>query len=218
MAKRLSLAQVANVPSAEPDLSPAHKNAVETAIRWPWQALVSANCPALTSGQEEDITAAIEEQLGKAYDGKRLAPGIKDFDHPVRGAKTVSVTGANGKQPDLTFRPPLYKTVTNSAHWGYCVECKLIQKGHGTRTVQGYCEEGIRRFASGEYAARMPSGMMIAYLRGVSNEPKTHLEKHLSPSSITPEKSNDVCSTTHARQTLAFPCVDIVLTHLWLTS
>lgn len=220
MARRRSLAQPPALIAAEPDLSPVHKKAIEGALRWAWQQLIAANDTTLQDGSEEAITAAIETQLGRRERGRRVAPGLMDFDHPVRGAKQRTSDGRIEKQPDLTFRPPTsrYARVRNTAHWGYFVECKLIEDGHASRTVSSYSDDGIRRFASGEYAARMPSGMMLAYVRG-DRQPIASLEPLLplyGATTIKPGQTTDTCVTRHPRQALAPPCVDAVLVHLWL--
>jgi hypothetical protein len=220
MAKRPSLADPPAQLAAEPDLSPVHKRAIEGALRWAWQQLVAANDAVLNDGSEEEITAAIETQLGRMERGRRVAPGLKDFDHPVRGAKQRTSDGRIEKQPDFTFRPPTsrYIRVTNTACWGCFVECKLIEDGHDSRTVKSYSDDGVRRFASGEYAARMPSAMMLAYVRG-ERQPVESLEPMLplhGATAITPRETSDTCFTQHPRQALAPPCVDVALTHLWL--
>ena len=220
MARRRSLAEPQMLLPAEPDLSSVHKKAFEGALRWAWQQLVAANEAALNQGSEEAITTAIEVQLGRIENGRRVAPGLKDFDHPVRGAKQQTADGRIEKQPDLTFRPPIYRypRVTNTAVWGCFVECKLIEDGHASRTIASYSNEGIRRFAIGEYAARMPSGMMLAFVRG-KKLPTTSLNTLLplhGAATVTPGHTTDSCSTLHPRQLLAAPCIDVALTHLWL--
>ncbi len=220
MAKRISLAEPQVLPSAEPDVSPVHKRAVEGALRWAWQQLVAANDPVLNQGSEEDITEAIEVQLGRRENRRRVAPGLKDFEHVVRGAKQRAANAGNEKQPDLTFRPPAsrYIHITNTAYWGYFVECKIIEDGHTTRTVASYSNDGVRRFATGVYAARMPCGMMLAYVRG-AKEPVISLTPHLplhGASTITPGNTQDICATLHPRGGLAVACVDVNLCHLWL--
>lgn len=220
MARRLSLAEPQTWLAAEPDLSPAHKRAIVGALRWAWQQLIATDDAVLNDGSEEAITAAIETQLGRMEHGRRVAPGLKDFDHPVRGAKQRTSDGRIEKQPDLTFRPPpsRYQQVTNTASWGYFVECKLIEGRHDSRTVKSYSDDGIRRFANGEYAARMPSGMMLAFVRG-NKQPSVSLKPLLplhGATMITQERTLDTCSTLHPRRALASPCVDVALLHLWL--
>jgi hypothetical protein len=220
MARRPSLADPPARLAIEPDISPVHKQAIEGALRWAWQELIAANDTVLSGGSEEAITAALEAQLGRMEHGRRVAPGLRDFDHPVRGAKQRTSDGRIEKQPDLTFRPPTshYQRLTNTAGWGCFVECKLIEDGHATRTIESYSEEGIRRFATGEYAARMPSAMMIAFVRG-NKQPADSLEPLLplhGATTVARGKSADTCSTQHPRSALFPSCADVDLMHLWL--
>lgn len=221
MSKRHSLAQAPLTPFCEPDLSSIHKKAIEHALRWAWQQLINANDPVLHRGTEEAITAAMEQALGQIEQGRRIAPGLKDFDHPVRGAKQITADGRIEKQPDLTFRPPVsaYPAVTNSTAWGYFVECKIIEDNHSSRTVGAYSDQGIRRFAMGEYAARMPTGMMLAFVRGnpLPVAALTALLPLFGAKEIACDAAPDRCSTRHARMQLERPCVDIGLRHLWLS-
>lgn len=220
MARRLSLAAPPAPIAAEPDLSVVHKRAIEGALRWAWHQLVTAKDVVLYDGSEEAITAALEAQLGRRERGRRIAPGIKDFDHPVRGAKQQTSDGRIEKQPDLTFRPPAsqYLRVANTTSWGCFVECKIIEDGHRSRTVDSYSDDGIKRFAIGEYAARMPSAMMLAFVRG-NRLPKESLEPLLplhTATTIAPGRTSDACSTLHLRSALLSPCADVELMHLWL--
>jgi len=216
MSERQCLASPPIQVEAGYDPSQAHKTAVVEALRWAWRQLVTIQHIALNAGSEESITEALEVQLGRIENGIRIAPGLRDFEHPVRGAKQRSSDGRIEKQPDLTFRPPLstYRNVANAAGWGYFVECKLIEAGHGSRTVRSYIHEGIRRFAQGEYAPRMCSGMMLAYVRGAGVGTPTECLSPLLP--IIPCAEADTCLSEHARSACTPPCVDIVLLHLWL--
>jgi len=204
------------------DLTPAHKKAVQGALRWAWQQLIATHCTVLHTGTEEEITAALESQLGQTARGVRIAPGIKDFEHPARGAKQRTADGGLEKQPDLTFRPPLwqYQHVANTSGWGLFVECKLIESGHGTRTVHSYIHAGVQRFAIGEYAPHMPSGMMLAYVRDKTiHTPAESLAPFLPFSNATEIKrgeTSDICTTLHPREKLVPACVDILLSHFWL--
>ena len=192
----------------------AHRNAPSIAL------LCTADAAVLYDGSEEAITAAIEAQLGRRDRGRRIAPGIKDFDHPVRGAKQQTSDGRIEKQPDLTFRPPAsqYLRLANTTSWGCFVECKIIEDGHKSRTVESYSDDGIRRFAVGEYAARMPSALMLAFVRG-NRLPRESLEPLLplhTATAIAPGRTPDTCSTLHLRNALPSPCADVELLHLWL--
>jgi hypothetical protein len=55
------------------------------------------------------------------------------------------------------------------------VECKLIDHGSG-KGVDLYCNNGIARFVSGQYAWANSEAILIAYIRDGSS-----VEEHLSP-------------------------------------
>jgi len=216
MSERSCLASPPIRVEAGYDLSPAHKMAVVGALRWAWRQLVAIQHIALDTGIEESITAALEEQLGRVENGDRVAPGLLGFEHPGRGTKQSANDGRIEKQPDLIFRPPLssYPHVTNATGWGYWVECKLIEARHGSRIVRSYIHEGIRRFAQGEYAPQMRSGMMLAYVRDTDAGTPAECLSPLLP--IIPGAEADMCLSEHARGACTPPCPDIVLLHLWL--
>ena len=113
------------------------------------------------------------------YDPKSYSPG--DFDKEKRitaslkyALKTKTeiasyvdvcedhVYSCDGieKEPDLTFIPhqTSYRGTLLNALF---VECKLLQCNDN---LSKYVSEGILRFVEGEYAWRMPHGMMIAYV------------------------------------------------------
>ena len=212
---RPSLARPPAPQDSHPDLKPVHKRAVEGALRWAWLEVVAANAKVVGEAKEEVITHELEKALNRREKGVRVAPGIKDFETVIRGAKQATNDGRIEKEPDLTFRPPLggYRTVTNTSDWGLFVEAKLLQAGHETRTVESYLTEGVRRFVDGEYARRMPSGLMVAYVRD-DRLPVNELSE-LKPL-VAKNDDNRSCSSVHQRNMLETPCVAITLRHLWL--
>lgn len=204
------------VPSHEPDLAPEHKEAIIGALRWAWTELARRDPELLRSGQEENITAGLEDLLNQRRDGVRIAPGLRDFETVSRGAKQRTADGRVGKEPDLTFRPVPYPTVMNTTRWGWFVECKIIG-GDGSVTL--YRDNGVQRFSAGEYAAWMPSGAMLAYVRDGSR-PTRALRGALVGQTATkrqrPGPTKDRSESEHDRSLLVPPCVDVVLTHIWL--
>jgi len=216
MSKRPSLAVAPVSLLAEPDLSPAHKRAIEGALRWAWAQLAVANPKVLRNGTEEEVTYALQEILNDRENGHRRAPGLGDFENVTRGESQKTSDGRLKKMPDLTFRPPVYPPVTNTTHWGCFVEAKLIG---GAATVGLYCENGVQRFANGEYAARMQSGMMLAYVRD-GRKPIAALKSRLplyGADVLSPRTTDDACLSNHQRSALQpRACVEIELLHLWL--
>jgi hypothetical protein len=204
------------VPSHEPDLAREHKEVVIAALRWAWNELARRAPELLRSGQEENITTGLQYLLNERRDGVRIAPGLLDFETVSRGAKQRTSDGRVGKEPDLTFRPVPYPTVRNTTCWGWFVECKIIDGG-GSVTL--YREYGVKRFSGGEYAAWMPSGAMLAYVRD-GLRPAHALHKALVGQTATishrPGLTKDRSESEHDRSLLVPPCVNVVLTHIWL--
>lgn len=212
----IPLSVTPKVPLYEPDLAPEHKEAIIEALRWAWAELARRDPELLRSGHEENITAGLQDLLNQQRDGMRIAPGLRDFETVNRGAKQRTSDGRVGKEPDLTFRPVPYPTVGNTTRWGWFVECKIIDGG-GSVTL--YHDEGVQRFSTGEYAAWMPSGAMLAYVRDGARPART-LQGVLVGQSATrrhrPGPTKDRSESEHDRSRLVPPCVDVVLTHVWL--
>lgn len=207
--------------ACEPDIPEVYMAAVRDALRWAWQEVCAASPDLVQLGTEEDITEAIERALNTLENGERRAPGLRLFDAVGRGQKTKSADGRIGKQPDLTLRPPPMATVGCLSDWGVFVECKLVDRHKRSRDQ--YCKHGVARFCAGEYAARMRSGMMLAYIRpGGPRSPGPALEPLLRSgySTVAQEAvtAGDIHRSIHDRTTLPVPCVAIELTHLWLAA
>lgn len=201
---------------AEPDVSDAHKHAIERALRWAWSEVGRRWPETAKDGTEEQITAKIHRVLNEqTTNHRRAAPGLHSFETVNRGSKVESVDGRIELMPDLVFRPPLPAGVRNRSDWGYFVECKIVD---GPPSVGLYCKQGVARFVQGEYAAWMPSAAMLAYVRDGSC-PFPTLEPRLATAHATRShaaRTIDVSDSVHERATLPIPCVDIALVHLWL--
>lgn len=204
------------VPAHEPDLSPEHKAAIIEALRWAWSELKRNNLGVVLTGEEEAITDKLQELLNKRIGSERLASWLKDFETVTRGESQRTADGRIGKKPDLTFRPPTYASVGNTTRWGWFVECKII---NGTTSVTAYRDNGVCRFSSGEYAAWMPSGAMLAYVRG-DLKPMTALDlplrERVGTKRLVPGPTVDQSESEHDRSCLSNPCPDVTLTHIWL--
>lgn len=204
------------VPWHEPDLVPEHKAAVLEAVRWAWAELVRRQLGLLKTGDEESITEKLQNLLNARDNGRRLAPWLRDFETVTRSENQRTSDARIGKKPDLTFRPLPYRSVTNTTRWGWFVECKLI---HGGASVTAYRDDGVRRFSSGEYAAWMQSGAMLAYVRDGSQPVQAlqpALRGHVATKRHDPGPTADCSESEHDRSALANPCVDVTLCHLWL--
>lgn len=215
--RRHSLAIAPTVPDHEPDIASVHKDAVIGAIRRAWQRLVQSNPALLRNGEEEAITAELQFLLNEFKDGDRVIEYLTDFQNVTRGESQRTADGRLGKKPDLTFRPSVpYRKVVDSTSWGWFVECKVIDGG---ASVAAYRDKGVQRFSEGEYAARMESGAMLAYVRdGASPGPAlgSALSGKVRTKRCALGPSNDRSVSEHDRLKLSNPCVDVTLTHLWL--
>ncbi len=206
------------VPFSEPDLVPEHKQAILNAIRWAWAELKRINPQCLKSGKEEEITEQLQNLLNQRQKGKRLAHWLIDFESVTRGENQRTIDGRICKKPDLVFRPPAYKSVINTTRWGWFIECKII---NGSASIRAYRDDGVHRFASGEYSAWMKSAAMLAYVRDGST-PVPTLDKPLKgwvgTRFHTPGPSVDQSYSDHDRSGAPSRCVDITLTHIWLAT
>lgn len=212
---RRRLSQRVPALEAEPDLSAVHKAVVLRAVRWGWGEVCRQWPEIVSGGPEEAISARLCRVLNaQDPDGARRAPGLSEFETVHRGTKVEGADGGVEYQPDLTFRPFAAPGVRNRGDWGWFVECKLVEGGH---SVNRYCRLGVQRFVDGRYAARMPSGAMLAYVRD-GREPYSSLAPVLSGvyGNATVE-SSEVSTPMQIRSRHERLARDpIELTHVWL--
>lgn len=204
------------VPEHEPDLASDHKEAIIKSLRWAWSELALHKPHLLQTGDEESISENLQNLLNQRQDGIRLARWLTDFETVTRGENQRTVDGRIQKKPDLTFRPTAYPSVINPTRWGWFVECKIID---GRASVTAYRDNGVHRFAVGEYAAWMPSGSMLAYVRDGSTPDQmlsVALRGHSETRHYRPGPTVDRSESEHDRSCLVKPCVNVVLSHLWL--
>jgi hypothetical protein len=204
---------------SEPDVPVAYRAAVEAAIQWGWDEVRSRWPEIVRGGREEEITERIQHVLNEqGRNWRRRAPGLDLFESVGRGEKTVCADGRIEKAPDLVFRPIATRHVRNLGHWGVFAECKIIDS-NGHHSPYEYCANGVQRFVRGEYAARMSSGTMIAFVRD-GRSPYSTLASVLDSTyeTLWHERgtSENMSVSCHDRQKLLNRCVDIEITHLWL--
>jgi hypothetical protein len=118
---------------------------------------------------EDEITAAlraiIENDLRQS--GSVAGFNRREYETVVRQGQVVNFDGTRlSKTPDLCFklrdnesepRPVL------SEHDALFIECKPVDKTHAVGSK--YCDDGLSRFVTGDYAWAMEEGMMLAYAR-----------------------------------------------------
>lgn len=193
----------------EPDLSPELKAAVVAALREAWKELRATQLSLLRTGEEEAITHALERILNQQEQstGRRTIPYLDVFETVAREASVSSAGGGYKRAPDLVFRPSASDRVRCRSDWGYWVEAKIVDAAHPLRL---YVNHGVDRFVSGQYAPRMPSGAMTAYVRD-GTQPAAAFDGHPSVAFVEGD-TVDIGTSIHQRASM----VAIVLTHLWV--
>ena len=180
---------------------------------------------------EEVLTTRLEECLNDIQSEPDHPSGFSAslFQAVVRDAAVTSYDDSSlKKRPDLTFRlVPVEPGLERSSHYGLFVECKIVGPRH---PVQDYCDHGLLRFVSGEYAWAMPCGMMVGYAWegfSISDTLNDHLRTGKSPGMSllsmprpVPAQpgSSPVFESGHGRAWVrdGKSHGDIVILHLWL--
>jgi hypothetical protein len=181
---------------------------------------------------EPDITRKLYDELETILDDGNKIPRFNSDNFSLnREGKYPSWNGEFvDKEPDLNLHPKTAKKQSERLF----IECKLIDTDN-KKEVSLYVNHGVRRFVDGEYAWRMPQGMMLAYVRDGQTLPsalttcfrnmKGDVGKRCQPlagvNSVTSHEQ-DLHKSTHSRAELFFsdntPFPDIDVYHLWLQS
>ncbi|MEP7010800.1 MAG: hypothetical protein ABJC13_10790 [Acidobacteriota bacterium] len=112
---------------------------------------------------EVPLNSRLEQCLNDMLDEEEYPEfSFSLFQHVVRGGEITSYDDRSlEKKPDLTFRLiSVQPGIDRSSDRGLFVECKIVGPNH---PIRDYCQKGLARFVSGEYAWAMPCGMMIGY-------------------------------------------------------
>lgn len=150
-------------------ISEAHLDVIFETVSRVWQELREEQNRAVALGSEAEINAMMESRLNSLW---RTDPLWSQLVTSVaRGKESLSFDGSHlEKRPDLsiflTGKHPSFPIV---------VECKLIDKSLG-KGIDLYCNNGILRFVTGQYAWANREAILIAYVRDCSS-----IEEHLSP-------------------------------------
>ncbi len=215
------------------DLSARVKRAIVLALCDAWLEIREEVAGDLATSKETDLTAALEHYLNRI---------LEDQDHPsgfrgtlftvVREASVATYDGSSlQKEPDLIIRLHAHRMLLFSEYKALFVECKPVDRSH---PVSRYCNQGLVRFVRGDYAWAMPSGMMIAFVRGgrsVSRSLRVHLKRHLGADDpyrtvSMPRRAVALPGSTYVTEhdrLWVYPETQcspgrIVLIHLWLTA
>ena len=127
----------------------------------------------LATGLEDEITAELEgiiENDLRQKNGDRTKGGIPGFDRNLFEAVTrhQCVVNHDGtklkKEPDLCFKLRADAEARVLANqYAIFIECKPVDATHAAGSC--YCDDGLQRFITGDYAWAMRDAMMLAYAR-----------------------------------------------------
>ena len=132
----------------------------------------------LSMAKEDEITLALYRILEDRLLDTKAVAGFdrRRFRNIVRAPEIPNYDGTHpAKKPDLVaFLIKRGHLSVRPSQDALFAECKPVDDTH---PVGGdYCDRGIGRFVSGDYAWAMQEGIMIAYVRG-----KRTIHSHLKP-------------------------------------
>lgn len=136
----------------------AHLQVIVQMLSAAWADLRRRHPHILRQEQEAAINALMETRLLALLDEDPLWAQL--VNAVARGRETVSFDGTHlEKRPDLS----LFLTCRNIA-FPMTIECKIIDQAND-RSGRLYCDNGLRRFLTGEYAWAVREALMVAYVR-----------------------------------------------------
>lgn len=118
----------------------------------------------LKTATEDVITFELHEALLDEVFNTGIVSGFDEqiFSGPEREPKIRSYDYAHlDKMPDIIVRLIGRPAGIRRSQDGLFVECKPVDKKHPLR--KDYCERGLIRFLTGQYAWAMPTAMMVGY-------------------------------------------------------
>jgi hypothetical protein len=134
----------------------------------------------LTAATEDQVTTALRSTIENSLRQTGEVRGFnkRTFEVVVRQAQCCNFNGKGiNKIPDLFFKlrdDDSQRADVLSEHDGLFVEAKPMDSRHPAGSK--YCDDGLIRFVSGDYAWAMQEAMMLAYAR----DGRT-ISKHLIP-------------------------------------
>ena len=205
-----------------------HLRVIADVLAIAWADLTRTRGNLLSTGSEAEINALVEARLNTLLDEHSLWGQLVRC--VARGKETLSFDGAHlEKRPDLSIY-----LATRTPSFPLIIECKIIDIPAG-KSGALYCNTGLSRFLSGEYAWSSRESFMLAYVRDQSTIAsrltpflKTNLCLNEDPYAVInlPQISldgHDMAQTSHARSfkypTRVPPHDDpgpIEIWHLWL--
>jgi hypothetical protein len=174
-----------------------HLSVIVEVLCFAWADLGQRHPEVLLQEEEAAINALMETRLLAFLDEDPLwAQMVRAV---ARGRETVSFDGAHlEKRPDLS----LFLTCRN-ATFPLSIECKIIDEAN-RKSGKIYCDNGVSRFLSGEYAWATREAFMIAYVRDESTIAST-----LMPLFAPPECGSAPYAAEGAMSAIGDPPLDL---------
>ncbi|HXO71076.1 MAG TPA: hypothetical protein VN838_19105 [Bradyrhizobium sp.] len=193
-----------------------------------WTDLLQRHAQVVLTDNEAAINALMETRLlARIEEDPLWAQMVRAV---ARGRETVSFDGTHlEKRPDLS----LFLTCRN-ASFPMAIECKIVDEAND-KSGKLYCDKGLSRFLTGEYAWATREAFMIAYVRDKSTIASALMPLLIAPySGVSPYAAEsamvsigtsppDLAKSSHKRSfryPLRQPPSDqpgaIALWHLWL--
>jgi hypothetical protein len=145
-----------------PALDAAHLEIIAEGLHRAFQEVRAVHPTEVASGSEAEVTALVEARLN-------VATGQDPFWGQlvlcaVRGKESVSFDGSQiEKRPDLS----IYLS-SRTRNFPLIVEAKILDFATA-KTAALYCDKGLCRFLTGEYAWASQEAFMMAYVRDGSS-------------------------------------------------
>ncbi len=141
-----------------PAIRDEHLSVIADVLVAAWNDLLQSHPATLLSGTEAEINSLMEARLGQLLDEHALWEQMVRC--VTRGKETLSFDGSHlEKRPDLS----IHLTDRNQA-FPLIVECKLID-AKNRKGADLYCDNGLKRFLTGEYGWATQEAFMMAYVR-----------------------------------------------------
>jgi hypothetical protein len=188
----------------------------------------------LEDAKEDEITRQLHGVLEDRFLTSREVDGFdrRRIRNVVRAPEVSNHDGSHpAKKPDLVlFLLRRERWSVRNSQDGVFAECKPIDDSHAIG--QHYCDQGIMRFVSGDYAWAMQDGLMVGFVRGNRTVPenlspilaaKDRYERLGSPTPpvvVLPNQTIPLHCTEHGRNfvwAIGRKACNIKLYHSWHT-
>ena len=145
-----------------PAVADIHLQILAEGLREAFDDLCEREPAKMVSGAEPEVTALLQARLNRPAKEESLWSQLVLF--VVRGAESISFDGSHlEKRPDLS----IYLS-DRAQHFPLVVEAKILDGASG-KTVASYCDRGLLKFVTGEYAWTNREAFMLGYVRDGSS-------------------------------------------------